>query len=59
MQYFSAKLDTQIYGTVAYSEDHNGGRAGPVVREEGLAKTSLSNNFSLRALGMSPGRFVW
>ena len=32
---------------------------GPVDREDGLAKTSLSNNISLRVLGMSPGRFVW
>ena len=32
---------------------------GPVDREGGLAKTSLSNNFSLWVLGMSPGRFVW
>ena len=32
---------------------------GPVDREDGLAKTSLSNNFSLWVLGMSPGRFVW
>ena len=32
---------------------------GPVDREDGLAKTSLSNNFSLRVLGMSPGSFVW
>ena len=32
---------------------------GPVDREDGIAKTSLSNNFSLRVLGMSPGRFVW
>ena len=32
---------------------------GPVDREDGLAKTSLSNNFSLRVLGMSQGRFVW
>ena len=32
---------------------------GRVHREDGLAKTSLSNNFSLRALGMSSGRFVW
>ena len=32
---------------------------GPVDREDGIAKTSLSNNFSLRVLGMSPGSFVW
>ena len=32
---------------------------GPVDREDGLAKTSLSNKFSLRVLEMSPGRFVW
>ena len=33
---------------------------GPVDREDGTAKTSLSNNFnSLRVLGMSPGSFVW
>ena len=32
---------------------------GPVDREDGIAKTSLSNDFSLRVLGMSPGRFVW
>ena len=28
---------------------------GPVDREDGLAKTSLSSNLSLRVLGMSPG----
>ena len=43
----------------AYSEGHNGSRSGPVDREDGIAKTSLSNNFSLRVLGMSPGSFVW
>ena len=32
---------------------------GPVDREDGLAKTSLSNNFSLQVHGMSPGSFVW
>ena len=32
---------------------------GPVDREDSLAKTYLSNNFSLRVLEMSPGRFVW
>ena len=32
---------------------------GPVDREEGLTKTSLSNNFSIRVLGMSQGSFVW
>ena len=32
---------------------------GPVDREDGLAKTSISNNVSLRVLGMSPGSFVW
>ena len=31
---------------------------GPVDREDGLAKTSLSNNISLQVLGMSSGRFV-
>ena len=29
---------------------------GPVDREDGIAKTFLSNYFSLRVLGM---RFVW
>ena len=33
--------------------------SSPVDREDGIAKTSLSNNFSLRVLGMSPGSFVW
>ena len=32
---------------------------GQVDREDCQAKTSLSNNFSLWVLGMSPGRFVW
>ena len=32
---------------------------GPVDREDGLANTFLSDNFSFRVLGMSPGRFVW
>ena len=32
---------------------------GPVDREVGLAKTSLSISFSLQGLGMSPGMFVW
>ena len=32
---------------------------GPVDREDGLAKTSLSISFSLRGLGRSPGMFVW
>ena len=32
---------------------------GPVDREDGLAKTSFSNNLSLRVLGVSSGRFVW
>ena len=32
---------------IAYSEGHNGGRACPVDREDGIVKTSLSNNFSL------------
>ena len=32
---------------------------GPVDREDGLAKTSPSNNFSIRCLGRSLGRFVW
>ena len=32
---------------------------GPVDREDSIAKTSLSNNYSLRVLGMSPGSFVW
>ena len=32
---------------------------GPVDREDGLAKTSLSNNFSLGVLGRSPSSFVW
>ena len=32
---------------------------GPVDREDGLAKTSLSNNVSIRGLGRSLGRFVW
>ena len=32
---------------------------GPVDREDGIAKTSLSNTFSLRVLGMSPHCFVW
>ena len=32
---------------------------GPVDREDGLAKTFPSNNFSLRGLRMSPGRVVW
>ena len=27
------ELDMYIYGTIAYSEGHNGGRAGPVDRE--------------------------
>ena len=31
---------------------------GPVDREDGLAKTFPSDNFSLRVLGMNPGRFV-
>ena len=42
-----------MYGTTAYYESHNGGRAGPVDREDGVAKNTLSNNFSLQALGMS------
>ena len=33
--------------------------SGPVDREDGLAKTSLSNNFSIQGLGRSLGRFVW
>ena len=32
---------------------------GPVDREDGIAKTSLSNNFSLRGLGRNSGKFVW
>ena len=32
---------------------------GPVDREDGIVKASLSNNFSLRVLGMSPHSFVW
>ena len=32
---------------------------GPVDREDGLAKTSLSISFSRRGLERSPGRFVW
>ena len=32
---------------------------GPVDREDGIAKTSLSNNVSIRGLGRSLGRFVW
>ena len=32
---------------------------GPVDRENGLAKTSLSISFSIRGLGRSLGRFVW
>ena len=32
---------------------------GQVDREDGLAKTFLSNNLSLRVLGMSPGSYVW
>ena len=35
-----------------YSEGHNGGRAGPVDREDGIAKNFISNHFSLRALTM-------
>ena len=31
----------------------------PVDREDSIAKTSLSNNFSLRVLGISLGSFVW
>ena len=31
---------------------------GLVDREDGLAKTSLSNNFSHWVLGMSPGSFL-
>ena len=31
---------------------------GPVDREDGLAKTFLSDNFSLQVPGMSQGRFV-
>ena len=31
---------------------------GSVDREDGLAKAFLSDNISLRVLGMSPGRFV-
>ena len=42
MYYFSVKLDMQIYGTIAYSEGHNGGRAGPVDGEDSVVKTSLS-----------------
>ena len=51
-------IDTYIYGTIAYSEGHNGGRTGPVDRVDSLVKTSVSNNIPLRGLGMSPGRFV-
>ena len=32
---------------------------GPVDREDGIAKTSLSISFSFRGLGRSPGMFVW
>ena len=32
---------------------------GPVDREDGIAKTSLSNNVSIRGIGRSLGRFVW
>ena len=32
---------------------------GPVDREDGIAKISLSNHFSIRGLGRSPGKFVW
>ena len=32
---------------------------GPVDREDGLAKTSLSISFSIRGLGRSLGRLVW
>ena len=46
----------QVYGTIAYSEGHNGSRAGPVDRKGGQVKKSHLNNFSL---GVSPGRFVW
>ena len=31
---------------------------GPVDREDGIAKTSLSNNLSIQGLGRSLGRFV-
>ena len=31
----------------------------PVDTEDGIAKTSLSNNLSIRGLGRSLGRFVW
>ena len=40
-------------------EGHDGGRAGPVDRDDGIVKTFLSNNVPLQAIGMSPGRFVW
>ena len=33
--------------------------SSPVDREDGLAKTFLSDNFTLLVIGMSPGRFVW
>ena len=32
---------------------------GPVDREDGITKTSPSNNLSPRVLGMSLGSFVW
>ena len=57
MQSFSAKQVCQwMMIIIAYSEGHNGSRACTVDREDGLEKTSLSNNFSHRGLGMSPGR---
>ena len=45
------------------SEGRNGSTViyflGPGDREDSVAKTSLSNRFSIRCLGMSTGRFVW
>ena len=32
---------------------------GPVDREDGIAKTFLFNNFSIRGLGRSLGSFFW
>ena len=32
---------------------------GPVDREDGIAKTSLSNTSIIQALGRSLNRFVW
>ena len=53
---FLRKIRYVIYGTIAYSEGHNGGRAGPVDREDSQAKKFPSDTCTFRDLRV---RFVW